>query len=150
MTRLAPLVLTAVLGAAAFQTTPPTPPVPPQIPARDPGAAPQSGTSTIVGTVMTTDAQPQPIRRATVSVSGGGLRAPRQVVTDASGRFVVPDLPSGSFTLSASKPSFVSMPYGAKQPGQPSTTITLTPGQRFVAEMRIARGSEISGTVFDP
>ena len=94
----------ALITSVVMQTpVPPVPPVPPaqvqgQPTVRDPGAAPQKGTSVIAGTVTTMEAGAQPIRRATVTVSGGGLRGNRQSVTDGSGRFVIADLPSGNYT----------------------------------------------------
>jgi len=152
MTRLAALTLVAALGSGVLQTPvqTPVPPVPPAAPVRDPGSAPQTGTGTIAGTVMTTEVTPQPVRRANVSVSGGGLRQPRQGVTDAAGRFAIPNLPAGTFTLTASKASYVSAVYGSKAPGQAGTPIALGAGQTFLADVRIPRGAVVSGTVFDP
>jgi hypothetical protein len=148
-------IVVAVIVAAGVQTpVPPVPPVPPtpvwvpQQPTRDPGGAPQKGTGVIVGTVLTADASAQPIRRATVTVTGSGLRN-RQVVTDANGRFAIPDLPAGNFTVSASKASYIAASHGAKQPGQPGASIALAAGARAVAEIRMPKGAVIAGTIFD-
>jgi hypothetical protein len=116
---------------------------------RDPASQPQIGKSSIAGTVFTTDNPAQPVRHATVTVSGGGLRTQRQTMTDNGGRFVVADLPAGSFSLSVARPSFISINYGASQPGQPGTPIAVTAGERAAVEVRMPRGAVLSGTVVD-
>jgi hypothetical protein len=116
---------------------------------RDPASQPQVGKSSIAGTVFTTDNPAQPVRHATVTVSGGSLRTQRQTMTDSSGRFVVADLPAGSFSLAVAKPSFISITYGASQPGQPGTPIAVAAGERVSVEVRMPRGAVLSGTVVD-
>jgi hypothetical protein len=147
-------IVVVVIVAAGVQTpvppVPPTPPAPvwvPQQSIRDPGGTPQKGTGVIVGTVLTADVSAQPVRRATVTVTGSGLRN-RQVVTDSNGRFVIPDLPAGNFTVSASKPSYISATHGAR-PGQPGAPIALAAGGQAVAEIRMPKGAVIAGTIFD-
>src|SRR5262245_25605671 len=139
MRRLSVTLLAMILGAGTVAG---------QQPARGPGSQPQTGSSAIAGTVLTADGG-QPVRRALVTINGGGLRNQRQTVTDSAGRFVVPDLPQGSFNVSVSKPAFIRVTYGAKQPSQPGTPVVLTPGQRATIDLRMSRGAVRARTVTD-
>jgi protocatechuate 3,4-dioxygenase beta subunit len=150
--RLALVVVAVVVmtGAAAGAGMAATPQVGGMQITRDPSAQAQTGAGVIAGTVVTTDTPSQPVRHATVTVSGGGLRSQRQTVTDTAGRFAVTDLPAGKFSLSASKPAYLQATYGKKQPGQGGTQIDLAAGQRTVVEMKMPRGAVLVGTVVDP
>jgi hypothetical protein len=136
--------LAAVLTAA--QTPPPRP--------RDPGApAAQSsaGKGLIAGTLMALDSG-RPVRQGRVTLSGGDSRVTKVAVTDDQGRFSFEDLPSGGFTLSASKSGFLDVTFGQKRPGsgRPGTQITLAAGQRLDrVSLTITRGGVITGTVYD-
>ena len=61
----------------------------------------------ISGAVVTDDAQPQPVRRAVVTLTGSALTRDRGAITDDSGRFSFTKLPAGRFTLTVAKPSFI-------------------------------------------
>jgi hypothetical protein len=150
-TLLAALVLTVGVTATAYERNqePPRPAPPAPQGARDPAGRTPTGTAAIAGVVVAADASAQPMRHATVTLNGGGLRNPKQTVTDSAGRFLLADLPAASYSLSASKPAYVSIPYGAKQPGQPTTQIVLTDGQRVTVEMRLLRGAVLAGTILD-
>src|SRR6476660_120969 len=67
-----------------------------------------AGAASITGVVVSTDAASQPVRRAIVSCTGSVLRS---AVTDDQGRFSIPALPAGSFTVTASKATYVSTAY---------------------------------------
>jgi protocatechuate 3,4-dioxygenase beta subunit len=108
---------------------------------------PLSGTGIIAGVVR--EPAGPPVRRAKVTVNGD-MRLDRSVLTDDDGRFSIGELPEGRFTLTAEKPGYPRMSYGAKTPfrtgagiflrdGQPPTEIALT----------LARGAVLSGTVYD-
>jgi hypothetical protein len=121
---------------------------------RDPAAAvtqPPAGKGLIAGTLVALDSG-RPVRQGRVTLSGGDTRVSRFAVTDDSGRFAFDDLPSGAFSLSASKSGFLDITYGQKRPGsgRPGTTITLAAGQRLErVALPITRGGVITGTVYD-
>ena len=121
---------------------------------RDPASAqtqPPAGKGSIAGTLVALDSG-RPVRQGRVTLSGGDTRVSRFAVTDDSGRFSFDDLPSGAFSLSASKSGFLDVTYGQKRPGsgRPGTTITLAAGQRLErVSLPITRGGVITGTVYD-
>ena len=66
----------------------------------------QSNNGTIAGTVN--DVAGKPIPNAAVSVKNESSGPPRTVVADQEGKFSIPGLPAGVYTLEASAPSFAS------------------------------------------
>jgi hypothetical protein len=89
-----------------------------------------------------------PLRRAEVrAISDTGLT--RFATTDADGRYVVRDLPAGTFTLHVSKTGFVPLYFGQRRPFERRGTIRLSEGQRASADMRLPRGGAISGRIVD-
>ncbi len=110
----------------------------------------QQTLGSISGSVVTEDAAPQPVSRAIVTLGGGDLPRPKSVITDSNGRFSFRTLPAGRFTLTATKPAYISSAYGAKRHGRPGTPITLAPGQQVTgASIRMSRGAVITGTLRD-
>jgi hypothetical protein len=136
----APLLL-VVMAAAGLQARPP----------RDVPTVRPAGAAMLAGVVSTTGESPQPIRRALVTLSGGGLPATVQTVTDDSGRFVFTELPAGRYTLTADKPAWVRTYVGSKRVGRgPATPIALADGQRLTnIRIGLLRGGAIEGTVVD-
>jgi protocatechuate 3,4-dioxygenase beta subunit len=127
--------LAVVVSMAAPQTSP------------RPAAA--IGTASVAGIVVLDGANAQPVRRATVTLSGAGALN-RSAVTDDEGRFVIGGLPAGTYGLRAEKPAHLTTAYGAKGPGRAGTPIVLQAGQQLPdLQLRIARGAAITGTVRD-
>ena len=93
--------------------------------ARDVARAPATGTAQVVGTVMTADQTPVPIRRATVVLTGDQLAERLSAVTDDNGTFAFTSLPADRYSLSASKAGYVPMNYGSKRPGGSGTPIVV-------------------------
>jgi hypothetical protein len=125
----------------------------PGAPRRDappPGQDTPAGTSSIVGTIVVAGTG-TPARRARVTLSGEALRGGRSVTTDDQGRYAFNSLPSGRFTLSASKIGHLNVSYGQRVPGsgRPGTPIQLEEGQRLTIRLQIPRGGVISGTLLD-
>jgi Carboxypeptidase regulatory-like domain len=129
------LVLVAVLG---------------QQPSRDAPAQPRTGTAVIAGTVVTNDADPQPVRRARITLNGD-IRTEGQVATsDDTGTFVFRAVPSGRYTLQANKPPFLPMNYGATRPDRPGTQVAVADGQTVSGlVIRMTHGAAIEGRVLD-
>jgi hypothetical protein len=124
------------------------PGVPGQAPARDLPPA-RKGTSRIRGRVLLADTG-QPARRATIRVSGGDLREPRSTVTDAEGRYEIGDLPSGRYSLSASKSTYVTINYGQTRPMEPGRPLEIGDNQIVEkVDFSLPRGGVITGRVVD-
>ena len=116
--------------------------------ARDAAVVPV-GTASISGIVVT-EGSGAPVRRARVNLSGAELRGARSAVTADDGRFTFTNLPAGRYTMTASKPGYVNISYGAKRAGRPGTPIQLIEGQRLEkAVMNLPKGGVITGIVID-
>jgi len=116
---------------------------------RDTTAA-RTGTAMVSGIVMTDEATPQPLRRAQVTLLSTDQPVIKSVFTDAAGRFTVPDLPAGRYSLNASKGGFVRMAYGAKRHDRPGTPLNLAEGEKMAGlSIRLARGGVITGRILD-
>jgi hypothetical protein len=107
------------------------------------------GPAEISGVITTDGDTPQPVRRAEVrAIAAGG--PPRTAHTDAEGRFIFRNLPTGRYTIEASKPGFVRTAYGARRYDRPGTPVTLTDVQRTQAlQIRMPRGAVITGRIVD-
>jgi hypothetical protein len=120
-----------------------------QQPARDTQAAPVVGTGVIAGVVVT-EGSGTPVRRARVNLSASELRGGRSTMTTDEGKFSFGALPAGRYTLSASKPGYVNITFGAKRPGRPGTPIQLVDaGKMENAAISLPRGAVVTGVVMD-
>jgi hypothetical protein len=121
-----------------------------QLPARDVPGQPRTGTAVLSGTVVTNDADAQPVRRARVTLNGD-IQIEGQVATsDDSGRFVFRGIPAGRYLLQANKPPFLPMNYGATRPDRPGTAVAVSNGQTVQGlVIRMTRGAAIEGRVLD-
>lgn len=120
-----------------------------RVPARDLGQsiAPPTGTATIGGLVK--DHQGQPVRRSTVAITGD-MRLTRSTVTDNEGRFAFAELPAGRFTVSAEKPGYPQMSYGAKRAYRAGAGVFLQDGAHAEGlTLTLPRGAVMTGTVYD-
>jgi large repetitive protein len=117
---------------------------------RDNPAQPTRGTGMISGTLMTTDATPQPVRRARVTLNAsGGVRVAKTATTDDAGRFTFGELPEGRYNLQAQKRGYLTTNYGATRPARAGTAVSLADGQRLSVGMTMTRGGVITGSVVD-
>jgi iron complex outermembrane recepter protein len=88
-------------------------------------AQPNTNNGTITGTVD--DVAGKPIPNAAVSVKNESSGSPRNVVADQEGKFSVPGLSAGLYTLEASAPSFASSRRtGVKLAANGTATVTLS------------------------
>ena len=106
-----------------------------------------AGTAVIRGSV-TSDGTP--VRRAQVRANVAGMPGSRATSTDAQGRFELRDLPAGRWTLTASKPGFVTQRFGQRRPFETVTPVELADGQKMDgANFALLRGGVINGRVQD-
>jgi uncharacterized protein (DUF2141 family) len=123
-----------------------------QAPVRDLVVTPSTGTSTIVGTVVTDEPNGRPIRRVTISLfsASTGISSQRQTATDDAGRFAFTHLPAANYAAPrAARPGYVATTYGEKRTGGIGTPITLAEGQRVTIALKMLRGAVITGTLLD-
>lgn len=108
-------------------------------------------TGAVMGTIVAADSG-QPVDGARLTLVGERVRGGRTVTSDDDGRFVFAELPGDRYTLSASKPGYVSVVYGQKAPGtgDPGTPIALAEGQQIKdLTVGMPRGGVITGAVYD-
>lgn len=99
----------------------------------------------IAGVVTSDEAQPRPLRRARVTMSGFAI--PRTVITADDGTFAFEHLPPGRYTITAAKEGFVTMAYGATRPARPGAPIVVIAQHSQRIALRLPRGAVITGTV---
>ena len=132
------LVVLSVLAAPAAWA---------QAPSRDAVAtAPPAGS--ISGQIVSDGTPPQSIRRAIITLSGapGGDRG---VVTDDDGRFEFNGLATGHYTVTALKPAYLSVSYGAAKPGAAGTPIALEADQHADVSLTMPKGAVLEGRLAD-
>jgi len=119
--------------------------------AQAPAGAPAQavGTGVVSGVIWSADQPPQPIRRAVVSLAGGGLASPRSVLTNDAGEFTFSRLPAGTFTIVARKASYIAAAHGSQRPGRPGSSIALAAGQRLSVVITMFKGAVIGGSIRD-
>jgi hypothetical protein len=104
-------------------------------------------TASIKGLVTTADSG-APVRGAEVRLSSRGSYN-RLVTTDGDGSFRLTDLPAGEYRLTVSRTGFTSLVFGQRRPLEAPTTINLSEGETFTANLALTRGGAIHGRVID-
>jgi protocatechuate 3,4-dioxygenase beta subunit len=141
-----PLALAVTLFVSATGSPQDRPDAPAVV--RDRPAAPATGTSKLKGRILTTDGMP--LRRAQVSVAALDQPVRRMVNTAADGSWEINALPAGRYTVSVSKPGFVTVQYGQRRPFESGTPIPLAAGQSLEQiNMTLPRGGVITGRILD-
>jgi hypothetical protein len=136
MMRLVILAIAAVCGLG------------PQV-ARDRVVPPERvGTTVISGRVtIEVNGEPQPVRRARVTLESTALLRPAQVDSDTNGRFRFEQLPDGAYRVRAEKAGFVPQVRDPRRAFEPPPLITLGPGQSVAVELPMVRGAALEGRV---
>jgi hypothetical protein len=129
--------------------------------ARPSAPAPEVGTATLSGRVLSADSG-QPLRRATVSAMstrppeqprrGAFFTPPRpfSARTDDEGRFVIRDVPAGDYTLTARRSGYVDQGYGQVTQNGPGRRVTVADGAAVgPLQFALVRGGVITGRVVD-
>ncbi len=125
-----------------------------QAPLRDNQQA-KPGPATLRGRVVAADSG-QPLRKAqvrimsTVGPGTGQFPENRLATTDGSGRYEFKELPSGRYTLTATKGSYVSLQYGQLRPFEPGKPVEILDGQTIERiDFALPRGGVITGQIRD-
>jgi hypothetical protein len=114
---------------------------------RDRPREPRAGAAAISGVVVSDEAQPKPLRRARVTISGGELAVAATVITNDDGTFLFDRLPAGRYTIAAAKDAYVTTAHGASRSGGPGNPIAVRGDERRQITVRLPRGAVITGTV---
>src|SRR5262252_4752928 len=138
---LAVVVLLACPVTALAQARP-TPP-------RDRPAMP-TGTGVIRGRVVAADTG-RPLRRVRVTITAtelGGV--PRNVSTDADGRYEVTELPAARFRVAARRSGYLPLQYGQRRPLELGKPLEMLEGQVVEhVDFALPRMGIITGRVLD-
>jgi carboxypeptidase family protein len=146
------MLLTTLLLSVTLQASQ----IVPQAAPRDAPPRERAGTAAIRGRVVAADTG-VPIRRAIVTLmvmQPSQPSPPRNVATDANGRFEFAALPSGSYRLRAMptpyRAQYLGSAFGGRRPGDMGRTIDLAEGQQIEqADIALFRGGTIPGRVTD-
>src|SRR5436309_1395834 len=94
----------------------------------------------------------QPLKKAWITarlLERNGRNA-STVATDAQGHFLIKELDAGRYILSAQRNGYVAQTYGAKNPNEQGTTISLSSGQKLNdIVFHLIQGGVISGRIVD-
>ena len=115
---------------------------------RDTNPAPVTGTARVTGQVLTATADPKPMRRVIVTITGDGMKVGRSTVTDDQGRYAFEAVAAGRFMVTATKPAYLPTAYGALQPGRSGVPIQLAAGEvRSDVSFSMVKGGVMTGVV---
>lgn len=140
-------------GAELQNPVPAPPPPPPPPPSRDSVSPPSvvalpAGTGEIAGIVRSAGANPQPLRRALVTLRDTDRGAARQALTDDRGRYSLDHLPAGRYTVLVSKDTYVQGAHGAKRLGGPPLPVALADAQHLQnIDVSLTRGAVLTGRI---
>ena len=115
---------------------------------------PNDTTARMRGRVLAADTG-KPVAGATVTLVETRASNPaepqgRWIRTDADGRWEVPDLRPGAYTLSVSKAGYLKIEYGQKRPFERGKSLAVAAGQLLDRiDIALPRGGAITGRVFD-
>ena len=119
----------------------------PPPPNRD--TTPQTGTAVIRGRVLV-DGSDHALSRVEIRASAPELKVPRMVLTDASGRYEIAQLPAGRYIVSANRPNYVGVSYGQVRPLGSGKRIDVAAGQEVSRiDFKLQRAGVVSGRVVD-
>lgn len=118
-----------------------------QAPARDTPAP--TGTAVIRGRVIGAAGQ-RPLAKVEVCATAGALHVNKIVLTDATGRYEIAELPAGRYLVSTNKQNYVRAAYGERRPLGPGTPIEVAAGQVVTRiDFLLQRTAAITGRITD-
>jgi hypothetical protein len=89
------------------------------------------------------------VSKARVALLDSKWAIVRLASTDASGKFLISQLPAGSFRLAVSKGGYADTMLGEFRPGAQGAVLSLTDNSHRSVKVRLPRGAVISGTTRD-
>ena len=109
-----------------------------------------AGTASISGIVSAADTG-RPLKRVRVVVAGAGAaRQARSAMSDERGRFQVPGLPAGEYTITATKAGYVDVMFGQRRAMGNGTPVQIADGQQLSnINLQLPLGGVITGRVLD-
>jgi len=114
-------------------------------------AAPPKAAGIVSGVVLANDASNRPIVRARVALRPIEGRQDFATITDATGRFAFGSIPSGRYTMTVTKPAYLTAYYGTGEgvlpPGLPIAVDEGKPVSGLT--LRLVPGGVITGTIVD-
>lgn len=141
-------VVVALAASLAGQVVTPAVQSPPTAPPRDRINSAPTGTARIRGRIVHAGTG-APLRRAEVTLTGE-QNVRRQVTTNSEGRYEFTELPSGRFTVGATKGGYLTLRYGQRRPFEPGRPIALAAAQVLSqVDLALPRGSVITGRITD-
>ncbi|HLK67291.1 MAG TPA: carboxypeptidase-like regulatory domain-containing protein [Bryobacteraceae bacterium] len=93
----------------------------------------------------------QPVRKARVILAPVKKGEPLTAVTDAQGKYTLPNVPPGIWRMGATRDGFLSQAYGAKKPGddQRGEPLELTAGAVKKVDLQLTPLGSITGRITD-
>ena len=111
-------------------------------------ATTSAATAVLSGQVV--DDRGTPVPGAFVVAAGGPpLPGARTAMTSDSGRYVIPDLAPGLYTISAVRSGYRPVNYGQSRPNGAGRPFEVKPGQQLTLPITMPRGAVIAGMVVD-
>jgi uncharacterized protein (DUF2141 family) len=167
MSRAAVVLFVGAVALAAVEARQGVPVPPAGSPQQAPAAPAPPATGIIAGKVID-GGTGAPIGEVSLTLSGAALAPPagagrggpvppgaagqssRRVITDGQGRFLLRDLPAGSFSLTASAGGYLSSSAGVMRPnGQGQPVVLPADGRVLDLVIRMFKYGAVSGTVTD-
>jgi hypothetical protein len=110
----------------------------------------QTGTALIRGRVTAADTS-RPLRRVRVTVTAPELGGtPRNISTDADGRYEFRGLPAGRYRVTAARSGYLTLQYGQRRPLEQGVPLQVLDGQSVAAvDFVLPRMGVITGRVLD-
>jgi hypothetical protein len=138
------IIAVALTTASAFAQSPAPQPTEPRVQAGN-----SAGTGVIRGRVVQLDTR-EPLKGVDVRITAQGARDVPATITDPAGRFEIQGLAAAQYTLTASKPGFITLQYGQQRPHQQGRPIDLGAGDVLESiDIHLPRGSSVAGVVLD-
>jgi hypothetical protein len=106
------------------------------------------GTATVRGRVIAADRE-EPLQRATIRVSGGGLPQALETSTNSKGVYHVRELPAGRYTITAARAGYLPLESGQRFPDEPGMPLEVKDGAELNVDFALPRSSVISGRITD-
>ncbi|HEX5109109.1 MAG TPA: carboxypeptidase regulatory-like domain-containing protein [Vicinamibacterales bacterium] len=132
----------------AFSLENPTAQQPPtRIPLAPEAADLPAGGVTLSGRVVSA-ADGRVLRGAEVAAANPRVGA-RSTLTDGDGRFELPGLIPGPWTVTISKAGFVTQQSGQRHPSQPARPFQISGDRDYTVEFALVRGGVVAGTIVD-